>query len=92
MGEKTGFRVQDYYKDQYNNLHVCNLLIIETEPQQCEEEVREENDVPVSEGGGEECRQNGDGGHEAPLEEGETKPEEEHNSNRSADSPSEGQQ
>lgn len=45
----------------------------------------------MSEAGEEECRQNGDGEHDAPLEEAETKPEE-HNGNGSADSPSEGQQ
>lgn len=55
--------------------------------------VKEEEEVPVSGGGDEECHQNGDGGHGAPYEEeAETKPEEEHNGNRSADSPSEGQQ
>lgn len=45
-----------------------------------------------SEGGERECHQNGGGGHDASVEEGETKPEEEHNGNQSADSPSEGQQ
>lgn len=67
------------------------------EPLQCEEEEEEEEgrqgeEVPVSGGGEEDCCQNGDGGHGAPSEEGEMKPEDEHNSNRSADSPSEGQQ
>lgn len=62
------------------------------EPLQCEEEHQAGEEVPVSRGGEEECHQNGDGGHEAPLEEEEeAKPEEEHNGNRSADSPSEGQ-
>ncbi|XP_070786007.1 telomerase Cajal body protein 1 [Enoplosus armatus] len=51
----------------------------------------EEEEVAVSGGGEEECHQNGDGGRDAPFEEGEAKPEEEHNGNRSADSPSEGQ-
>ncbi|XP_010737064.2 telomerase Cajal body protein 1 [Larimichthys crocea] len=59
---------------------------------QCEEEDQEGEGVPVSGGGKEECHQNGDAGHDAPFKEGETKPEEEHNGNRSADSPSEGQQ
>lgn len=48
-------------------------------------------EVPVSGEHGEWC-QNGDGGHGATLEEGDIKPEDEHNSNGSADSPSEGQQ
>lgn len=39
----------------------------------------------------EECHQNGNGKHDAPLEEGEAKPEDEPSSNGSADSPSEGQ-
>ncbi|KAM7377523.1 hypothetical protein PAMA_014026 [Pampus argenteus] len=60
-------------------------------PVQSEEGGRGAQEVTVSEGGEEECRQNGDGGHDAPLEEGEMKPDEEHNSNGSADSPSEGQ-
>lgn len=55
-------------------------LLIGAEPRQCEE-------VPVSGGAEEECLQNGDGGLGA-----ETKPEEEHGSNGSASSPSEGQQ
>lgn len=59
--------------------------MIVTEPLQCEE-------VPVSEGVEEECLQNGDGRHRAPLEEGGAKPEEELDSNGSASSPSEGQQ
>lgn len=65
-----------------------------TEPQQCGEEeegFREVGEVPVS-GEHEEWCQNGDGGHGAALEEGDIKPEDEHNSNGSADSPSEGQQ
>ncbi|KAK9524568.1 hypothetical protein VZT92_016951 [Zoarces viviparus] len=53
------------------------------------EDVGEE--LPESGGGEEEeCHQDGNGGHDAPLEEGETKPEE-LNDNGSADSPSEGQ-
>ncbi|XP_054457447.1 telomerase Cajal body protein 1 [Anoplopoma fimbria] len=60
------------------------------EPLQCEDgRVGEEE--PVSGGGEEECHQNGDGGHDAHLDDGEAKPEEEHNGNLSADSPSEGQ-
>lgn len=54
--------------------------MIGAEPRQCEE-------VPVSGGAEEQCFQNGDGGHGA-----ETTPEEEHDSNGSANSPSEGQQ
>lgn len=61
------------------------------EPLQCEDGPVEE-EVPISVGGEEECHQNGDRGHDAPLEEGEAKPEEEHNGSESADSPSEGQQ
>ncbi|KAG7240080.1 hypothetical protein INR49_027934 [Caranx melampygus] len=53
------------------------------EPPPCEEK---------GQGGGDECHENGNGGHEAPLDEGETKSEEELNANGSADSPSEGQQ
>ncbi|XP_074479173.1 telomerase Cajal body protein 1 [Sebastes fasciatus] len=60
------------------------------EPLQCEDGPVEE-EVPISVGGEEECHQNGDRGHDAPLEEGEAKPEEEHNGSESADSPSEGQ-
>ncbi|KAM7366093.1 hypothetical protein PAMP_015561 [Pampus punctatissimus] len=67
-------------------------LPVQRAPVKSEEGGRGAQEVTVSEGGEEECRQNGDGGHDAPLEEGETKPEEEHNSNGSADSPSEGQQ
>lgn len=58
---------------------------------QCEKE-SELEEVPVGGGSEEECHQNGNGGLEAALEEGETKTEQEHNSDRSADSPSEGQQ
>ncbi|KAF1380464.1 hypothetical protein PFLUV_G00164010 [Perca fluviatilis] len=61
------------------------------EPLQCGDNGGIEEEVPVSVGGEEECRQNGDGGLDAPLEEGEAKPEEEHDGIRSADSPSEGQ-
>lgn len=69
-------------------------LMLGAEPQQCEEEEEgtEGEEVPVSGGGEEDCCQNGDGGHGAPSKEGEMKPEDEHNGNRSADSPSEGQQ
>ncbi|XP_069570277.1 telomerase Cajal body protein 1 [Brachyistius frenatus] len=56
---------------------------------QCEEEGQRGNEGTVTEEG-EGCHQNGDGEHDAALE-GETKPEEEHNGNRSADSPSDGQ-
>ncbi|XP_071333987.1 telomerase Cajal body protein 1 [Trachinotus anak] len=62
------------------------------EPPQCEEKGGGDEEVPVSHGGEDECHQNGDGGHDAPLDEGETKAEEELNANGSADSPSEGQQ
>lgn len=66
-----------------------------TEPQQCGEEEeeggQEVGQVPVSREHKEWC-QNGDGGHEAAFEEGDIKPEDEHHSNGSADSPSEGQQ
>ncbi|GAA6229209.1 telomerase Cajal body protein 1 [Lates japonicus] len=61
------------------------------EPPQCEEKGQEREEVPVSRGGVEECHENGDGGHDTHLEEGETKPEEECNANGSAGSPSEGQ-
>lgn len=61
-------------------------------PLQSEEGDRVSQEVTASEGGGEECRQNGDGGHDASLGEGEAKPEEEHNGNGSAESPSEEQQ
>ncbi|XP_073331725.1 telomerase Cajal body protein 1 [Pagrus major] len=57
---------------------------------QCEKE-GEWDEVPVGGGSEEECHQNGNGGLDAALEEGETKTEQEHNSDRSADSPSEGQ-
>ncbi|XP_042256787.1 telomerase Cajal body protein 1 [Thunnus maccoyii] len=60
-------------------------------PLQSEEGGRGAQEVTASEEGEEECRQNGDGGHDASLGEGETKPEEEHNGNGSADSPSEEQ-
>lgn len=57
---------------------------------QCEGgEVGEE--VPVGGGGEEEYHQNGDGGLDGSLEEGETKPEEDHNGNGSADSPGDAQ-
>ncbi|XP_041635832.1 telomerase Cajal body protein 1 [Cheilinus undulatus] len=62
------------------------------QPAQRSDEQREEEgqrEAPVSGKGEEECHQNGDGGHHATLEEGETKKEEEHNS--PAESPSEGQ-
>lgn len=61
------------------------------EPLQCEEKGQEGEDVPVSAGGEDECHENGDGGCEAPLEGGETKPEGEHNGNGSADSAGDGQ-
>lgn len=61
-------------------------LILGTEQLQCDEE------QTVIGGGEEECRQNGNAGHEPDVEEQETKPEEEHTSNSSAESPSEGQQ
>ncbi|XP_035530972.1 telomerase Cajal body protein 1 [Morone saxatilis] len=62
-----------------------------TEPLQGEEEGREGAEVSASGEGEEECHQNGDGGHGTPLQEGEMKPEEELNGNRSAESPSGGQ-
>ncbi|XP_030018172.1 telomerase Cajal body protein 1 [Sphaeramia orbicularis] len=55
---------------------------------QCEEGGQGAEEVILSRGCEKECHQNGDGVHD---EEGETKPEEDHNSNGSADSPSEGQ-
>lgn len=61
-------------------------------PVQSEEGDRGLQEVTATEGGEEECRHNGDGGHDASLGEGEAKPEEEHNGNGSADSPSEEQQ
>lgn len=48
-------------------------------------------EVSVSGEGEEEWPQNGDGGHDAPTEEGEAKPEEGPNGDGSADSPSEAQ-
>ncbi|KAK2862748.1 hypothetical protein Q5P01_002281 [Channa striata] len=60
------------------------------EPLLCEGESQGEKDVDVSGGGEDQCHQNGDGGYEAVLEEGEE--EEEHNANGSTDSPTEGQQ
>ncbi|KAM3590797.1 uncharacterized protein V6R79_016808 [Siganus canaliculatus] len=63
-----------------------------TKPRQFEKEGQEEGEeVLDSEGAEETLNQNGDGGHDVPSVEGETNPEEEHNSNGSADSPSEGQ-
>ncbi|XP_069015314.1 telomerase Cajal body protein 1 [Embiotoca jacksoni] len=56
---------------------------------QCEEEGQRGNEGTATEEG-EGCHQNGDGEHDAALE-GAMKPEEEHNGNRSADSPSDGQ-
>lgn len=69
-------------------------LILGTEQLQCEEEqtVQGAKETHVIGGGEEECRQNGNAGHEPDMEEQETKPEEEHTSNSSAESPSEGQQ
>lgn len=66
-----------------------SLMLGTGELLQCEKE-SELEEVPVGGGGEEECHQNGNGGLEAAL--GETKTEQEHNSDRSADSPSEGQQ
>uniref|UniRef100_A0A3Q3ETZ9 Telomerase Cajal body protein 1 n=1 Tax=Labrus bergylta TaxID=56723 RepID=A0A3Q3ETZ9_9LABR len=60
---------------------------------QCEEEGQKE--VLISGrggGGGEESHPNGDGGHDASLDEAETQREEEQNGNSPADSPSERQQ
>lgn len=63
------------------------------EPPQCEEKGPGGEEVPISPGGDEECRENGDGVHDAALEEEEeeAKPEEECNASGSADSPSGGQ-
>ncbi|KAF7660082.1 hypothetical protein LDENG_00288680 [Lucifuga dentata] len=47
---------------------------------QCEDEGQGEEEATVSERCEVECHQNGDGGHDATLEEGEQKPEEEDNS------------
>lgn len=58
---------------------------------QCTEESRRREEVTATGEGDEKCHQNGDQGHDGSLE-GETKPEEEHNGNGSADSPSDGQQ
>ncbi|XP_026154432.1 telomerase Cajal body protein 1 [Mastacembelus armatus] len=55
------------------------------------ESLQGEEEVPVGAAGEEECHQNGNGGYDATLEGGETKPQE-HNANGSADSLSEGQQ
>ncbi|XP_071772365.1 telomerase Cajal body protein 1 [Centroberyx gerrardi] len=60
-------------------------------PLQCEEGCQGGEGEAASAGCEVECHQNGDGGHDAPLEEGEAKPEEEQSTNGSADSPSEGQ-
>lgn len=62
-------------------------------PLQCEEEqtVQGGKVVDALAGGDEECCQNGNTVHESHLEEPESRPEEEHSSNHSADSPSEGQ-
>lgn len=67
--------------------------MLEKEAIPCEdEEGQEGKEMPVSGGDEEECCQNGDGGQDTLLEEDETKPEDEHNSNASADNPSDGQQ
>ncbi|XP_035806171.1 telomerase Cajal body protein 1 [Amphiprion ocellaris] len=58
---------------------------------QCMEESRRGEEVTATGEGDEKCHQNGAQGHDGSLE-GETKPEEEHNGNGSADSPSDGQQ
>lgn len=58
---------------------------------QCTEESHRREEVTAAGEGDENCHQNGDQGHDGSLE-GETKPEEEHNGNGSADSPSDGQQ
>lgn len=55
------------------------------------EESRRGEEVTATGEGDKKCHQNGDQGHDGSLE-GEAKPEEEHNGNRSADSPSDGQQ
>lgn len=55
---------------------------------QCEEGDQGAEEVVLSRGLQKECHQNGDGVHD---KEGETKPEQDQNSNGSADSPSEGQ-
>lgn len=68
------------------------MLLGTGSPLQSEEGVGEAQEVTVGAGGEQECHQNGDGGHDASLEEGETKPEEESDGNGSAESPSEGQQ
>ncbi|XP_019958862.2 telomerase Cajal body protein 1 [Paralichthys olivaceus] len=60
------------------------------EPPQYGEKGQGVEEVPVSREGEEDCHENGDGGHDAALEE-ETKAEEECDANGSADSPSEGQ-
>lgn len=69
-------------------------LILGTEQLQREEEqtVQGAKETHVIGGGQEECCQNGNAGHEPDVEEQEAKPEEEHTSNSSAESPSEGQQ
>lgn len=61
-------------------------------PQQCEDGSEAEVEATVSERFEVECHQNGDRGHIASPEEGERKPEEEHDSGGSADSPGEGEQ
>lgn len=66
-----------------------SLMLGTGEPLHCE--CREGKGVPDSVGDDKECHQNGDGGHDALLEEREAKAEE-HNANGSADSPTEGQQ
>lgn len=75
-------------------MDVLHSSLVGKDPLQGEDEEAVEGGkaVAVSAVGDKECCQNGNAAHERHLEEPETRPEEEHNSNDSADSPSEGQQ
>ncbi|XP_042368508.1 telomerase Cajal body protein 1 [Plectropomus leopardus] len=88
--EQTAKDIEVHGETPAQKVQEDTVLPAQREPQQCEEEGGVGEEVPVRGEVEEECRQNGDGEHQAPLEEGkEGKPEEEHNG--SADSPSEGQ-
>lgn len=78
----------------YGHLDTLPSFILGEGPLQCEPEQTVQGDKAAAAlaGGDEECCQNGNTVHESHLDEQESRPEEEHSSNHSADSQSEGQQ
>ena len=92
INSSSDFWMSVWDNDSGITFQMYSLMLGTGELPQCEEKGRGVIEAPVSLGGEEEdWHENGDGGHDAALEE-ETKAEEECDANGAADSPSEGQQ